>query len=75
MVDHEVGQLEPALPCQVLRCQRRATRIFLAEKRRWGLFETLVCGPHSGALRSGAAFAYNSGENVIYMDADAAVAR
>jgi hypothetical protein len=70
-VDRDPG---PALCCQVLRCQRAATRVFLVEQSRWGLFETLVCGTHCGALRSGEPFTYNSGENVLYMGADVAVA-
>lgn len=74
MVDREAGHPEPALPCQVLRCQGRATRVFLVEKSRWGHFETVVCGPHSGGMRSGALFTYNSGENVLCVGTDATVA-
>ena len=48
--------------------------MFLVEKSRWGLFETTVCGPHCAALRSGAAYAYNSGENVLYMGVDVSIA-
>lgn len=48
--------------------------MFLVEKSQWGLFETVVCGSHCGALRSGSPFTYNSGENVIYMGADVEIA-
>jgi hypothetical protein len=75
MAAGDASTLPPGAQCQVLRCQQAATRTFLVEHRRWGLFETTVCGPHSAGLRSGAAFAYNSGENVLYMGADVAVVR
>jgi hypothetical protein len=64
---------QPAAACQVLRCPSGATRFFLVEKIRWGLFETMVCGTHCAALRSGAPFLYNSGENVIYMGVDVSI--
>lgn len=56
--------------CQVLRCQKEATRTFLVELERWGLFETVVCGPHAAALRAGERYRYNSAENVLYMGTD-----
>ena len=74
VVDGERELPGRAAQCQVLRCQRGATRVFLIEKSRWGLFETLVCGTHSAALRSGEPFAYNSAENVVYMGTDVSVA-
>jgi hypothetical protein len=74
VVDHDAEFPGPAGQCQVLRCQSDGTRVFLVEQSRWGLFETLVCGTHCAALRSGAAFAYNSAENVIYMGVDVAIA-
>jgi hypothetical protein len=74
VLDRDAPGLGPADRCQVLRCQGVATRVFLVEKSRWGLFETLVCGTHCGALRSGAPYAYNSGENVLYMGVDVVIA-
>jgi hypothetical protein len=73
MLDRDPEGPAPAALCQVLRCPSGATRFFLVEKTRWGLFETMVCGSHCAALRSGAAFVYNSGENVIYMGVDVSV--
>ena len=73
--DHDGEVPGPAVQCQVLRCQSGGTRVFLVETSRWGLFETLVCGTHCAALRSGAPFAYNTAENVLYMGVDVAIAR
>ena len=59
------------LQCQVLRCQKRATRNFVIDQGEWGLYETMVCEAHADALKSGEPYVYNSVENVIYMGEDA----
>jgi hypothetical protein len=59
------------LQCQVLRCQKEATRNFAIEESEWGLAETMVCESHAAALKGGEWYVYNSAENVIYMGQDA----
>ena len=42
MLDRDPEGPAPVAPCQVLRCPSGATRFFLVEKTRWGLFEIMV---------------------------------
>ena len=58
------------LQCQVLRCQRRATRSFVVEDEIWGLAEVAVCKHHGAVLDSGYSYSYNHEDNVIYMGRD-----
>jgi len=62
---------EGVLQCQVLRCQGRATRNFVIEQGKSGLYEAMVCEAHAAALKAGEKYVYNSVENVIYMGQDA----
>jgi hypothetical protein len=67
MPRHTVRVIE----CQVLRCQKQATRNFVIDQGDSGLFEAMVCDAHAHALKTGERYVYNSAENVIYMGQDA----
>jgi hypothetical protein len=65
--DHVPGSM---LQCQVLRCQRRATRNFVIEDNVWGMAEVAICESHRAALDAGQPYSYHHADNVIYMGQD-----
>jgi hypothetical protein len=58
------------LQCQVLRCQRRASRNFVVEDDAWGMAEVMICENHKTALDAGLPYAYDHADNVIYIGQD-----
>lgn len=71
MGSHTPRHTVRVLECQVLRCQKGATRNFVIDQTESGLYEAMVCDAHADALKTGERYVYNSVENVIYMGQDA----